>query len=116
MTDLKNDGDVFKSWFHETHEVAKSKGWHDKPSCCMSKYFALLHGEVSEAMEDDRVGKHELYFDQHGKPCGLPSELADIVLRVFDMCGEYDIDLFDALIKKMAYNKTRPHKHGGKKY
>ena len=49
------------------------------------------------------------------KPEGIPSELADIVIRVFDICGYYEIDLEAAIKEKMEYNKTRQFKHGGKK-
>lgn len=117
-----------------------------------------------------------------GKPCGIPSELADICIRIFDIAGEYGwedeltedyelwseadvsdtytkasfpgklttlhyylsqsweahgirdaidwlaatvcgctliaqqygIDLNQAIAEKMAYNATRPHRHGGK--
>lgn len=49
------------------------------------------------------------------KPEGIPSELADAVIRIFDMCGYYGIDLEKAIDEKMAYNKTRSYKHGGKK-
>jgi len=49
------------------------------------------------------------------KPEGIPSELADIVIRVFDICGYYGINLESAIREKMEFNKTRPYKHGGKK-
>lgn len=48
------------------------------------------------------------------KPCGVPSELADIIIRVFDLAGRYNIDLERAIDEKMAYNATRPARHGGK--
>ncbi|WP_239711767.1 hypothetical protein [Paenibacillus sp. 19GGS1-52] len=48
------------------------------------------------------------------KPCGIPSELADIVIRVMDACGRYGIDLEQAVTEKMAYNARRPQWHGGK--
>lgn len=50
-----------------------------------------------------------------GKPEGVPSELADAVIRIFDMCAAYEIDLVEAIEEKMKYNETRSHKHGGKK-
>jgi NTP pyrophosphatase (non-canonical NTP hydrolase) len=48
------------------------------------------------------------------KPEGVVAELADIVIRVADLCGLYGIDLDAALEEKMAYNSTRPYRHGGK--
>jgi hypothetical protein len=49
------------------------------------------------------------------KPEGIPSELADIVIRVMDICGYYGIDLEAAITEKMEYNRNRPIRHGGKK-
>lgn len=45
---------------------------------------------------------------------GIPSELADTVIRIFDLCGYYGIDLETAILEKMKYNKVRPYRHGGK--
>ena len=49
-----------------------------------------------------------------GKPEGLPSELADIVIRVFDDARSWNIDLVAAIRRKMAHNATRAQRHGGK--
>ncbi len=49
-----------------------------------------------------------------GKPCGFPSEMADVVIRVLDLCGAAGIDLEGAILEKMAFNDTRPYRHGGK--
>mgnify|MGYP000963931873 CR=1 FL=1 len=51
----------------------------------------------------------------YGKMEGIPSELADVVIRVMDMCEHYGIDLEAAIAEKHAYNLTRPYRHGGKK-
>ena len=49
------------------------------------------------------------------KPCGFGIELADAMIRIFDLAEWLDIPL-DALIDiKMQYNDTRPMRHGGKK-
>lgn len=48
------------------------------------------------------------------KPCGIPSELADIVIRVLDTCVFYGIDIGKVIIQKHEYNKSRPYRHGGK--
>lgn len=52
--------------------------------------------------------------DRPRKPVGVPSELADIIVRVLDFSGEHGIDIERAVLEKMAYNRTRPFKHGGK--
>lgn len=49
-----------------------------------------------------------------GKPEGVPSELADTIIRILDMCGYYGIDIERILNEKMEYNHTRAHRHGGK--
>jgi NTP pyrophosphatase (non-canonical NTP hydrolase) len=49
------------------------------------------------------------------KPEGIPSELADIVIRVLDIAARKGIDIEKAILEKHEYNKTRPYKHGGKK-
>jgi len=49
------------------------------------------------------------------KPEGIPSEMADIVIRVLDFCYRHQIDLEEVLLEKLAYNETRGHRHGGKK-
>jgi NTP pyrophosphatase (non-canonical NTP hydrolase) len=90
---------------NQAFETAISKGWHDEPRET-GTLLALIHSEVSEALEADRRGNEEQ----------LAEELADVCIRVFDFCGAKDIDLQAAILKKMEYNKSRPHKHGGKRY
>ena len=48
------------------------------------------------------------------KPEGVTSELADVLIRIFDFCGKYQLPLGKILIEKMEYNKKRPYRHGGK--
>mgnify|MGYP001159337263 FL=1 len=118
---------------YEAHQNAKSKGWWDEDRS-FGEIIALIHSEASEALEDYRAGHlptnmwYEKKIPGYGpgpmvenvqlspewKPCGIPSELADIVIRVFDVCGRYGIDLEKAITEKMAYNATRPQRHGGK--
>jgi len=77
--------------------------------------LALIHGEVSETLEDkrDNRGDNEIYFEGE-KPCGIPIELADTVIRIADLAGFLGIDLEKAIKRKLLYNATRPFKHGKK--
>lgn len=49
------------------------------------------------------------------KPDGIPIELADIIIRVLDVCAAHDIDIQRAIAEKMDFNRTRPERHGGKR-
>jgi NTP pyrophosphatase (non-canonical NTP hydrolase) len=46
------------------------------------------------------------------KPIGIPSEIADLIIRCLDFAGEYDIDIERIVLEKMAFNRTRPPMHG----
>lgn len=110
----------------EAFGTSTEKGWHDDDDEPVKWAFparlALIHSEVSEALEDFRDGHAvtEIYYQDpkkpgdSPKPCGVPIELADIAIRIGDMCGQYGIDLEEAVKIKLAYNKTRPVRHGGK--
>ncbi|WP_337982817.1 MazG nucleotide pyrophosphohydrolase domain-containing protein [Lysinibacillus sp. C5.1] len=89
----------------QAYETAVSKGWHDQPRE-MGTLLALIHSEVSEALEADRKGDTENFTE----------ELADVCIRIFDLCGSRNINLEQAIIKKMERNKGRSYKHGGKAY
>lgn len=48
------------------------------------------------------------------KPFGVPTEFADILIRVLDACLAFGIDIDRAVNEKMEFNVTRPNRHGGK--
>lgn len=100
----------------ETHKTAKKKGWWESPRNPL-EICALIHTEISEVVEEYRNQEVNVYhIDEFGKPSGVASELADVIIRIFDFAGGYGIPLAQAVRDKMKYNKTRPYKHGNKRY
>jgi NTP pyrophosphatase (non-canonical NTP hydrolase) len=86
----------------------------------IGELLCLVHSEISEAMEGHRKG---LMDDKLPHRPMIEVELADAVIRIFDMAGGLGLDLGGAFQEKMAYNAVRAdHKHenrkaaGGKKY
>jgi len=74
---------------------------------------ALIHSEIAEATEEVRNSKPHFYIE-NGKPEGEATELADALIRICEIGISNGWDLDDIVDKKMDYNETRKHKHGGK--
>jgi hypothetical protein len=66
--------------------------------------IALCHSELSEALEGHRK---DLMDDKlpHRKMAEV--ELADTLIRIFDLAGAMGYDMGGAVVEKLAYNKTR---------
>ena len=104
------------------HEVAawcERKGWEPDPNRTFGDECALLHSEVSEALEAFRIRGFESWEgDGKGegihKPEGVASEFADILIRLLHYSHVHNIDLEAEYERKMAYNERRPWKHGGR--
>lgn len=105
-------------WQKLAHELAVKNGFYEHfnptPDCIASK-ICLIHSELSEALEEVRLGPQDpMYTKPNGKPIGLGIELADVFLRLVDLCEALNIDLEQMVETKHEYNLTRPYKHGKK--
>jgi len=107
----------------EVYENNVDKGWFDGERS-FGDDIALLHTEVSEMFEAFRKGgladltrPDRVFADDIeilAKPEGVGSEAADVLIRLLDTCKRAGIELEWEYERKMAYNRTRPYKHGGK--
>lgn len=100
------------------HGNAVDKGWWQEERS-LGELVALIHSEASEALEDFRNGHEptDVWYEKKDastgqvktlalqpfddwKPCGIPSELADIVIRVYDLVGKHgNVDAFASNVR-----------------
>lgn len=111
------------------HGAARSAGWWNDLATgepirsnplCFSNKLMLIVSELSEAMEGDRKDCPD---DKLPHRPMREVELADAVIRIFDLAGGFSLDLPGAIAEKLAYNAKRAdHKPearkaaGGKAY
>lgn len=116
----------------ECHGRAVEAGWWSCPvtgepstkeyikSSLLPQKLLLIHSEISEACEADRKNLKDTHLPHRD---GVEVELADAVIRCFDLAGALGYDLGGAIGEKMEYNAARmDHKpevraeSNGKKY
>jgi len=108
------------------HQTSLDAGWYNDPATGdpiernFGEVVALMHSELSEALEADRKG---LMDDKLTHRDGREVEFADCIIRILDTCAALGLDVASAVIEKNRYNATRAdHKlenrsqEGGKKY
>lgn len=93
----------------KAHVTATEHGWwYDNRS--IGEALLKIIVEVAEAVQALEVGnppdKHLPDFDS------LTIELADTVIRILDLAGRLNLPLGAAIVAKMAFNESRPYRHG----
>lgn len=121
---IEDDGRVLNNLSRVCHAL-NSTWWHDPATGQpiernKGELIALMHSELSEAMEGERKGLQDDHLPH--RPMA-EVELADVLIRIFDYAGAFGYDLGGAFVEKIAYNARRAdHKpearlqEGGKKW
>lgn len=93
-------GAAFKAgWWHDLETGDDLRGRRN-----VGELLCLVHSEISEAMEGARKG---LMDDKLPNRSMFEVELADALIRIFDLAGGYGLDLGGALAEKLEYNASR---------
>ena len=93
-----------KEMAEAVHQTAVEHGWWEERRK-IPELLCLVHSEVSEALEAYRMSD-EVKFAE---------ELADIVIRVFDIAEAQGINIEKEILGKHEVNRCRPAHHGGKR-
>ena len=97
----------YNGWWTDlgTGQDMRSSGYPKlSPTKNVGELLCLVHSEVSEAMEGHRK---LLMDDKIPTRTMLEVELADAVIRCFDISGGLGLDIAGAIAEKLAYNGKR---------
>ncbi len=94
----------------ECHSRSVEAGWYKDPKTGepinrnVPEMLCLIHSEVSEALEGYRKNIQDDHLPNRKM---VEVELADVLIRVFDLAAYLKLDLAGAYFDKLIYNETR---------
>jgi len=97
---------TLRAWIRECHEASRAKGFWDRERN-VGEALMLVVSELGEAIEAHRRGHFGI-----GRKDTFEDEIADSVIRLFDLSGGLGIDLEKQIKWKIAFNKKREIRHG----
>lgn len=96
------DHGFWEAWYDVDQLTNYNGRYEDIDNWHTVTMLMLIVSELAEAQEGLR----------HNDMDNFKEELADVAIRLADLCGGLDIDLESEIKKKMEINKSRPYKHG----
>lgn len=131
LNEIKNQSisEAIKSLQEKIYNQNKETGWHsdlngepfseEKQKELFPTRIALCHSELSEALEGFRKDRQDDHLPEFEN---ADIELADAVIRIFELAYVMGYDLGNSIQAKLHYNKHREdhkvenrRKNGGKK-
>jgi len=92
------------------HQSCVDAGWYtdlesgDPLDRNVPEMLCLVHSEISEAVEGYRKGLADDHLPEYD---AIDVELADAVIRIFDLCGYLGINIGEVMSEKFDYNQIR---------
>src|SRR5689334_7718835 len=99
---LKKTMDI-KQLTEEMNRFVRSKGWYDENS---KRPQTPRNLSISLALEAAEILEHFQWRDEVKNKEELESELADVALYLLELASVTDIDLQEAILKKLKLNQT----------